>query len=40
MALDFNHQIQRILYGMNYKENIHETEVNPQSITQAVHRRI
>lgn len=39
MALDFNHQIQRVLYSMNYKENIHETEVNFQSITRAVHRR-
>jgi len=40
MALDFNHQIQRILYGMYHKENIHETEVSPQSITQAVYRRL
>lgn len=37
MAPDFNHQIQ-ILYGINYKENIHETERNPQSTTWAVHR--
>lgn len=40
MALDFNHQIQKILCGMNYKENIHETEVKPQSLTRAVHRKV